>query len=133
MKTDLIVKALGAVLLLVAVAAAGFYAGTFTGRRRVEEEAVTNGARPRSEMAARLAALPHVTEVIEGRRRDETIYYVVLDEDAADDDARQAFLAALDLALADRLARDRIVLIRREGGHMLRWHLEDGAVGERAP
>ena len=132
MKTDFIVKAIGAVVLLVAVAAAGFYGGTFMSREQVGEETpVTNGARPRSPMAARLAALPHVTDVIEGRRRDETIYYVVLD--AAGGDEIEAFLAALDQALAGDRARDRIVLVQREGGRVLRWHLEDDPAEERAP
>jgi len=129
MRTDLVLKIIGALLVVVAVAAAGYFAGTFLGKRISPPKAPSHALAPRSDLARRVTALSQVTEVVEGQQDGEVLLFVVVDADQlAGEEARQArgrFLESLSGAVADEISPEQIRLVARQGGEVLQWHLED--------
>ena len=132
MKADVVLKVIGGVFLVALVAAAGFYAGKIVSDGAQEpssggvsgEPIPENDEKPMSDLARRVLALAKVTDVIDGRGEDEVLLFVIVDAKGVGGRERDVFLEGLDAAIGPDIDRQRIVLVNRSGGGLLRWHVE---------
>jgi len=131
-KADVVLKVIVGVFLVALVAAAGFYAGKIVsdGAQEPSSGAVSgepipeNDEKPMSDLARRVLALEKVTDVIDGWGEDEVLLFVIVDAEGVGDGERDVFLEGLDAAIGPDIDPQRIVLVNRSGGRLLRWHIE---------
>ena len=123
------IRLLCVALILVAVAAAGYFAGTVVSRRRAEIETPINGAAAMTDLERRVSLVPGVTRAQEGGAGEKRLLFVVVAREDMSTEERKDFVGELMAVVEGELTRKEIVIIAREGGDVLRWNAE-GSEGE---